>query len=62
MPDPDEGKCRFCRLRIENVQGVWVVLGTNTTADGLTYCPPNPDYAGPFHDHEIGAEQSESKI
>lgn len=43
--------CRHCLQPITNIDGVQIVTGTNTTADGLSYCPPNPDHEGPFGDH-----------
>lgn len=42
---PDTRTCRKCRLAIELIGGTWIVMGTGTTADGLSYCPPNPDAA-----------------
>lgn len=38
--------CRKCGCPIDNVNGVWVVFDPSTTADGLSYCPPNPDHTG----------------
>lgn len=46
--------CKKCRCPIEPVPGhpgEWVVMGTGTTADGLSYCPPNPD-AGKVGSHQ----------
>jgi len=37
--------CRKCHLTIEFIGGTWVVMDTGTTADGLSYCPPDPDTA-----------------
>jgi hypothetical protein len=37
--------CRKCRLTIAWIGGAWVVVDTGTTADGLSYCPPDPDAA-----------------
>lgn len=39
-------ECHRCDLPIVKVGSVWVVTGTDSTADGLSYCPPNPDHAG----------------
>jgi hypothetical protein len=44
-PCPETRTCRRCRLPIEPIASTWVVTGTGTTADGLSYCPPNPDAA-----------------
>lgn len=53
------GRCRKCKLPITGVRPrqpgasvTWTVTDTNTTADGLSYCPPNPD-----HDGHIGKHQ-----
>lgn len=35
--------CRKCGLPIVWIDGVWTVMDTETTADGLSYCPPDPD-------------------
>lgn len=35
--------CRKCKCSIALVAGEWVVVDPETTADGLSYCPPNPD-------------------
>lgn len=35
--------CRKCKLPIEHIGGAWVVIDPATTADGLSYCPPDPD-------------------
>ena len=35
--------CRKCRCPICYIGGAWVVIDPSTTADGLSYCPPNPD-------------------
>ncbi len=43
--------CRRCGQPIEQIGGAWVVTGTGTTADGLSYCPPDPD-ADPAGVHE----------
>lgn len=43
--------CRKCGCPIDNVAGVLVVLDPTTTADGLSYCPPNPDYPGKLGVH-----------
>lgn len=47
-PRPDT--CVTCGSPIKAVDGQWVVVGTRTSADGLTYCPPNPD-ADPAGEH-----------
>lgn len=46
-PRPDT--CLDCLQPIRQVDGVWVVFATGTSADGLTGCPPDPDAnpAGP---------------
>jgi len=50
-------RCYRCGCTIVGVsvywQGTrtWVVVDTGTTADGLTYCPPNPDHAGRVGEH-----------
>ena len=37
-------QCWRCGLPITYVDGAgWTPLDTGTTADGLTYCPPDPD-------------------
>jgi hypothetical protein len=37
-------QCWVCGCPIEYVEGAgWTVTGTDTTADGLTFCPPDPD-------------------
>lgn len=43
--------CRHCGVPIVDVDGTWVVLGTGTSADGLSFCPPDPDRE-PAGDHE----------
>lgn len=43
--------CRKCKLPIHDVKGVWVVFDPSTTADGLSYCPPNPDHLGKVGNH-----------
>jgi hypothetical protein len=43
---------RKCRMPIVKIDGVYVVLDSGTTADGLTYCPPNPDHRGTFGSHQ----------
>lgn len=44
--------CRKCGATIAPVRdNVWMVVNTNTTGDGLTYCPPNPDHTGRFGEH-----------
>lgn len=39
--------CAKCRMPIQyfrsNGDVYWVVTESSTTADGLSYCPPNPD-------------------
>lgn len=35
--------CRKCGSVIAFIGGAWVVQDRETTADGLSYCPPNPD-------------------
>jgi hypothetical protein len=37
--------CRRCASPIVLAGGAWVVQGTGATADGLSYCPPDPDAA-----------------
>lgn len=41
----DLPKCRFCGLPIIMIDGYWIVTDSDTTADGLSYCPPDPDMA-----------------
>jgi hypothetical protein len=36
-------QCRRCHCPIARVGNAWVVTGTGTTTDGLSYCPPDPD-------------------
>lgn len=48
--------CRYCRCPITGhaIPGETVYVvddGGTTSADGLAYCPPNPDYQGDFRDH-----------
>ncbi len=43
----DGTRCKGCGLPIESIGGVWVVMNTGTTADGLTLCPPDPDHPDP---------------
>jgi hypothetical protein len=50
-PAPETRTCRKCRLAIELIGGAWVVMGTGTTADGLSYCPPDPDHQGRLSVH-----------
>jgi len=36
--------CRRCKCQVRVIEpGLAVVEGTGTTADGLTFCPPDPD-------------------
>lgn len=44
-------ECLRCRLPIVKVDTAWVVIDTGTTADGLSYCPPNPDHLGKLGNH-----------
>lgn len=45
--------CRRCRMPVRVIApGIAVVEGTDTTADGLTFCPPDPDRE-PKGDHRI---------
>lgn len=52
QPRPPEAICRKCGLPIEcygsspGTGTYWAVAGTGTTADGLSYCPPDPDHRG----------------
>ena len=46
MRIPYAVSCRKCKLNLERVgggSGMWVVADTGTTADGLSFCPPDPD-------------------
>lgn len=43
-------RCSHCKLPVVNIGGALVVMDTGTTADGLSYCPPDPDHQG-----EVGA-------
>jgi hypothetical protein len=36
-------RCVYCDQPIKLVDGAWVVMGSGTTGDGLSYCPPDPD-------------------
>jgi hypothetical protein len=46
MPEIDTVRtCRKCRAMVRWTGDAWMVVETETTADGLTYCPPNPDAA-----------------
>lgn len=48
------GTCRYCKLPVREIEpGLAVVEGTDTTADGLTFCPPDPDTTRRVHDHRI---------
>ena len=53
-------RCRKCRCPIELIDGTWVVMNSKTTADGLSYCPPNPDSRGPFGKHEPKPQKKEA--
>lgn len=44
--DGATAECRRCELPVTVSGDVWVVFGSDTTADGLSYCPPDPDYRG----------------
>lgn len=35
--------CQACKLTLREIDGVWVVMESGTSADGLSYCPPDPD-------------------
>ena len=57
----DKSTCTKCRLPIwsypvhharPDLGVAWAVEGTGTTADGLSYCPPDPDHLGELGDHE----------
>jgi hypothetical protein len=43
--------CTKCKMPVEDIGGALVVSGTNTTADGLSYCPPDPDTTRKVGDH-----------
>ena len=48
--------CRKCKLPIVEITTPgagkdWVVVDTETTADGLSYCPPDPDARVQFGKH-----------
>ncbi len=43
--------CRKCHMPVECIAGTYVVMWSGTTADGLSYCPPNPDHLGRFGNH-----------
>lgn len=45
--------CMKCKMPVEQVGDALVVTGTNTTADGLSYCPPDPDTAKKVTDHRV---------
>lgn len=46
----EQRRCRKCGLTIEWIGRAWVVVDTDTTADGLSFCPPDPD-AGRVGNH-----------
>jgi hypothetical protein len=43
QPLRDRRRCLRCGHPIERIGGAWVVVGTADAADGLSYCPPDPD-------------------
>lgn len=44
--------CKRCKLPIAHLDGfTYYVDGSGTTGDGITYCPPDPDFAGEFGEH-----------
>lgn len=46
--------CFYCESPLVKAEdGTLFVDGTGTSADGLSYCPPDPDWYGDFHDHKI---------
>ena len=46
--------CSCCELPLsQSDDGTLFVDGTDTSADGLSYCPPDPDWGGDFRDHKI---------
>lgn len=47
------GTCKGCGCNVREIEpGLAVVEGTGTTADGLTFCPPDPDRE-PAGDHRL---------
>lgn len=42
--------CTRCKCRIQWTGEAWVVIDDNSSADGLSYCPPDPD-ANRHRDH-----------
>lgn len=44
--------CKDCTMPIELIDGHWVVLGSGTSGDGLSFCPPDPDHDGPLESHK----------
>jgi len=47
-PAPPMRTCAGCGLPVDRAaDGTWFVTGTGTGADGLSYCPPDPDCPEP---------------
>lgn len=49
--------CRKCGFTIVLIAGAWVVIDPATTADGLSYCPPDPDTLGRIGNHQPRKEK-----
>lgn len=54
----DLPNCRYCGLPIQLIDGYWIVIDPETTADGLSYCPPDPDHQGDLGWHEPPCDHS----
>lgn len=39
----EKRRCRKCRIRIMWMGGAWVSIDPDSSGDGLSYCPPDPD-------------------
>jgi len=61
---PDTRMCTGCGQPIMHVGtwrvDVWVVVGSGSTGQGMSMCPPDPDHDGEFSEHNprelVGAE------
>ena len=48
------GPCRRCGCNVREIEpGLAVVEDTGTTADGLTFCPPDPDTTRRVGNHRL---------
>lgn len=66
IADPDAAAalavrtCRKCTATIARAGEEWVVTGTGTSGDGLSYCPPDPDAA--CHGKHLPAAQRPERL